>query len=88
MVIDASGAKCAQPSRCDALKESKEKARISENQLRLVTDSIPALVSYVGADERYKFVNRTYCDWFGLPKEKILGKKMQTVIGGRAYRAR
>jgi len=70
----------------DALKESKEKARISENQLRLVTDSIPALVSYVGADERYKFVNRTYCDWFGLPKEKILGKKMQTVIGGRAYR--
>ena len=71
----------------EALRESEEKARLSENQLRLVTDSIPALVSYVGSDERYKFVNRTYSDWFGLPKEKIVGKKLQTILGGRAYRA-
>ncbi|HJS50721.1 MAG TPA: PAS domain S-box protein [Pyrinomonadaceae bacterium] len=69
-----------------ALRASEERSRISEYQLRLITDSIPALVSYVGADERYKFVNRTYCDWFGLPKEKIVGKKLQTILGGRAYR--
>jgi len=70
----------------EALRRSEEKARLSENQLRLVTDSIPALVSYVGADQRYKFVNKTYCDWFGLPKEKIEGKKLQTILGARAYR--
>jgi PAS domain S-box-containing protein len=69
-----------------ALRESEEKARLSENQLRLVTDSIPALVSYVGADERYKFVNKTYSEWFGLPKEKVVGKKLVTILGSRAYK--
>jgi PAS domain S-box-containing protein len=70
-----------------ALRNSEERYRISENQLRLVTDSIPALVSYVGVDERYKFVNQTYCDWFGLPKEELLGKKLRSILGARAYRS-
>ena len=70
-----------------ALRESEEKYRISENQLRLVTDNIPALIAYVGADERYKFVNGTYSEWFGQPKEAFLGKKMQTVVGVRAYKS-
>ncbi|MEY4756323.1 MAG: hypothetical protein RJA34_1221 [Pseudomonadota bacterium] len=38
----------------------------SEAQMRLITDSIPALVAYFGSDRRYHYVNRGYRDWFGL----------------------
>ena len=33
--------------------------------LRLIADTVPALVAYVGADERYRFTNRAYATWFG-----------------------
>ncbi len=38
----------------------------SEQQMRLITDSIPALVGYFGSDRTYRYVNRGYKDWFGL----------------------
>jgi signal transduction histidine kinase len=40
--------------------------RRSEQQMRLITDSIPALVAYVGSDRTYRYINRGYQDWFGL----------------------
>ena len=40
--------------------------RRSEQQMRLITDSIPALVGYFGSDRTYRYVNRGYKDWFGL----------------------
>src|SRR6266498_2089932 len=60
-----------------ALSESQEK-------LRLVTDAMPALISYVDADKRYQFSNRAYEEWFG---NKADGKKLDEVLGGAAYRA-
>lgn len=38
----------------------------SEAQMRLVTDSIPALVAYFDASLVYRYINRGYGDWFGL----------------------
>ena len=40
--------------------------RRSEQQMRLITDSIPALVAYFDSDRTYRYVNRGYKDWFGL----------------------
>ena len=40
--------------------------RRSEQQMRLITDSIPALVAYFDRDRIYRYVNRGYQDWFGL----------------------
>lgn len=40
--------------------------RRSEQQMRLITDSIPALVAYFDRDRNYRYVNRGYHDWFGL----------------------
>jgi signal transduction histidine kinase len=40
--------------------------RRSEQQMRLITDSIPALVAYFDRDRSYRYVNRGYQDWFGL----------------------
>ena len=38
----------------------------SEAQMRLITDSIPALVAYFGQDLVYRYINRGYQDWFAL----------------------
>ena len=58
-----------------ALTESREK-------LNLVIDSVPALISYVGADERYQFANQSYDDWFGY---QVNGKKVEEVLGRSTY---
>ena len=38
----------------------------SSAQLRLITDSVPALIAYFDADRRYRYINRGYHEWFGL----------------------
>jgi signal transduction histidine kinase len=38
----------------------------SEARMRLVTDSIPALIAYFDIHRNYHYVNRGYHDWFGL----------------------
>jgi diguanylate cyclase (GGDEF)-like protein/PAS domain S-box-containing protein len=58
----------------------------SEQRLRLITDNVPAFISYIGRDRRYKFVNATYRDLFGLRPEDLLDKTVEEVRGDAAYR--
>ena len=55
--------------------------------LEFVLDSIPALVSYVDADHRYRFNNRAYVDWFGAAAADLRGRHIADVLGPRAYDA-
>lgn len=66
-------------------KEAEESLRSSENQLRLVTDAIPMLVSFVDSDHRYRFVNRAYSEWFARRREDVTGKHLSEVLGEAAY---
>ncbi len=61
--------------------------RKSENQVRLVTDAMPALISYVDRDERYVFANQTYREWLGVDPNAIAGKKISSIFGPKAYKA-
>lgn len=56
-------------------------------QLRLITDSLPVLISYVDADRRYRFNNQPYQDWFGSPPSALYGRHIEEVLGDSAYRA-
>jgi PAS domain S-box-containing protein len=62
-----------------------EQTKASETRLRLVTDALPVLVSFVTADERYGFVNKSYEDWFGQSPEEVVGRTVRDVIGESAY---
>ena len=53
----------------------------SERELRLVTDNLPTLISYLSADWRYIRVNRTYSEWSGLPAEALVGRTIREVLG-------
>ena len=57
----------------------------SEEQIRLITDSLPALIVLLDCERRYKFVNRTYEDWYRLSLPKIIGKTIKSVIGKERY---
>ncbi len=57
----------------------------SEKQLRLITDALPVLISYLDADLRYCFNNRTYEEWFGVSQKDLTGQSLRQVIGESAY---
>jgi diguanylate cyclase (GGDEF)-like protein/PAS domain S-box-containing protein len=65
--------------------EAEAARRESEERLRLVADNVPALISYVDRDLRYRFSNRTYDDWFGIEHEKMHGRTVAEVFGEEAY---
>ena len=57
----------------------------SERELQILTDAMPALISYIDHDERYRFVNKEYEQWFGVKREDLLGRAVRDVIGDAAY---
>lgn len=59
---------------------AEENIRQASRQLKLVTDALPVLLSYVGKDGRYQFVNKTYEDWFGRRREEILDRPMTEIV--------
>jgi PAS domain S-box-containing protein len=68
-------------------KQTEGILRSNENQLRLITDASPLLVSYVDKEHRYRFVNRTYTEWFGRSREEVVGKHLSELLGQAAYQA-
>nr|WP_246423033.1 ATP-binding protein [Roseospira visakhapatnamensis] len=58
-----------------------------ERLLRIVTDSLPALLTYVDRDLRYRFNNARYEDWYGVPRTDIPGRRVPELIGERNFAA-
>jgi diguanylate cyclase (GGDEF)-like protein/PAS domain S-box-containing protein len=56
-----------------------------ENQLRAITDHLPVLISYVDADQRFKFANRAYKEWLDIEPAALLGRSLCEVYGESAY---
>jgi signal transduction histidine kinase/CheY-like chemotaxis protein len=57
----------------------------SEGRMRLITDSIPALLAYFGHDRHYHYVNRGYRDWFGVDPSKPETIKARAFLGEDTY---
>lgn len=57
----------------------------SEGRMRLITDSIPALLAYFGHDRHYHYVNRGYRDWFGIDPSKPETIKARAFLGEDTY---
>ena len=68
-------------------KRTEEALRDSENELRLIMDSVPTLIAFVDSDCRYRRVNETYERWFGLAREEIEGRHIGEVLGEAAWKA-
>jgi diguanylate cyclase (GGDEF)-like protein/PAS domain S-box-containing protein len=68
-----------------ALQERALALSRSEQRLRLITDHVPAFISYVDRDGRYRFANALYYDFFGLEPATLIGKTVREVRGEVAY---
>ena len=66
-------------------KEAEQALRDSESRLRTITDTLPAMVSFVDTGERYRFVNKAYEKKFGRPRAEILGMTVRELQGEINY---
>jgi len=68
-------------------KRFEQALRQSESQLRLITDALPALVSYVDAGQRYVFNNRKYDEWLGQSPDELKGQHLSDVFDKPGYQS-
>jgi len=66
-------------------KRKEEDLRQSRQQLRMVADNMPALISYADTSERFLFANRTFHDWFGRSPEETPGSTIRDFLGDDDY---
>jgi PAS domain S-box-containing protein len=66
------------------LQWQAEKSRISEERLRQISDSIPALIAYWDHEGICRFANRAHFDRLGLHPEQLVGKSLEEVFGNGA----
>ncbi|MET0382644.1 MAG: PAS domain-containing protein [Burkholderiaceae bacterium] len=71
-----------------ALKEAEVLRTRAERQLRAITDSLPATITYLDREERYRFVNRTGLEWIGKPAEMVIGQRISDTLRPIAYERR
>ena len=57
------------------------------HELQMLADNVPELFAYVGADQRYRFVNKQFEVTFGLLQAEIIGKHIKELEGEAAYKS-
>ena len=62
-------------------EEAARVIELSERELRMVTDHLPTLLSYMDLDGRFLRVNRTYEEWLGRPSDEIVGQSIRELLG-------
>ncbi len=65
----------------EALRQGAQRSAQSESELRLLTDRLPVLLSYLDLDGRFLRVNGTYTHWLGLDPSEIVGRTIGSVLG-------
>ncbi|MDR5862862.1 PAS domain-containing protein [Halomonas campisalis] len=56
-----------------------ETLREREHWIRTITDELPAMIAYLDRDLRYVFTNRVYDEWYGWPRDLILGSELEAL---------
>ncbi|WP_151636663.1 hybrid sensor histidine kinase/response regulator [Noviherbaspirillum aerium] len=64
---------------------NEQTLREREQQLRLITDSLPVFIAQCDRDYYLHFVNKTYADRFGFDPADVIGKRVPDIIGDEAF---
>jgi PAS domain S-box-containing protein len=67
------------------MRRVTEALRTSEAQLREITDTIPAWITYADADQNLRFHNRAYEEVFGMTSAQLEGKNIRQIVGEEMY---
>lgn len=75
---------------CQDITEEKRARMLIDSQnslFKLLLDSLPAWISYVDRDLKYRIVNRGYEIWFGRPRSEIVGRSVLEVMGESLFQS-
>ena len=67
--------------------KAEEEVCDREQELRLVMNTVPALISYIDPEFRYQRVNECYEQWFGIKPQDTEGRHIRDIIGDAAWEA-
>ncbi|MBT7663688.1 MAG: PAS domain-containing protein, partial [Rhodospirillaceae bacterium] len=62
--------------------------RDSESRMRLISDNIPAFISYVDNQQILRFANQTGIEWYQVKQEDVLGFHLKKLLGANYDGAR
>lgn len=66
-------------------RRAEEALRQREEELRLITNAVPVLISYVDAQQCYRFNNKGYEELFGIPASETYGRQIKEILGESVY---
>jgi two-component system cell cycle sensor histidine kinase/response regulator CckA len=66
-------------------KRSEQALRKSEEQLQIVTDTVPVLIAYFDRDQKCTFANRSYLNWLGKSDRNVIGRSIVEIQGAESY---
>ncbi|WP_163648241.1 NahK/ErcS family hybrid sensor histidine kinase/response regulator [Modicisalibacter sp. 'Wilcox'] len=69
-------------------KRTEEALIRSENNIRIYTDNVPALIAYFDKECRYLFTNRAYEQVFHVDRNEVIGKRVENVMPATVARER
>ena len=68
-----------------SLKKAENALRLSELQMRLISDNVPALIAYFNVGLHCSFCNKAYAEWFGGTPEGLRSKHLRAIVGPDAF---
>ena len=68
--------------------EAERRLKMSEAELRRITDAVPIPMNYIDRDYVFRFVNAYYADWLGIPRDHLIGRKVVEVLGEALFEER
>ena len=67
------------------LKDIEKALAQRDSQLNLIINSVPVLITYRDRNLCYRYVNKTFEEWYGMPPDRVVGLRMTDVLGVVAF---
>ena len=64
---------------------AEEALRQSKQHLELLSNTVPALIFYLGPDRRFRSCNEAFTAWFGLRTEEVIGLHVRELMGEEVW---
>lgn len=68
------------------LEIERELLHRKEQQLRVITDALPILISHIDNDYKYRYVNKGYEQWHNKSRREIIGHSVREINGEDAWK--
>ncbi|GAA4492968.1 diguanylate cyclase domain-containing protein [Pseudaeromonas paramecii] len=65
----------------------REALLASQQRLETITNNLPALIAYIDREQRYRFCNATYADWYGWTSADMQDKRLDELFEGEELAA-